>query len=113
MPVETLLVAEPHDRLLTHCRRERRQKSAEPIGGRRGGEQQQRSSCDDPSHVCRPTSRGAIRAHDIMLVLMRWIALAACAWLSAIAFELRAAAVDPARAQIQWSSRELAYLQGR
>ena len=40
--------------------------------------------------------------------------LAACGWLSLTAFGVRAStAVDPARAQIQWSARELAYLRSR
>ncbi|HEY0159454.1 MAG TPA: diguanylate cyclase [Thermoanaerobaculia bacterium] len=44
---------------------------------------------------------------------MRWIASAACGLLSLVTFAVHAAAVDPARAQIQWPPRELAYLQSR
>lgn len=45
---------------------------------------------------------------------MRSIALVACGWLALIAVAARAAsAVDPAQAQIEWSPRELAYLQSR
>jgi polar amino acid transport system substrate-binding protein len=44
---------------------------------------------------------------------MRLMASVACGLLSLVTFAVHATAVDPARAQIQWPSRELAYLQSR
>jgi polar amino acid transport system substrate-binding protein len=49
-----------------------------------------------------------------MPAFMRSIVLVGCVWFSLAALGVRATtAVDPARAKIQWSSRELAYLQSR
>ena len=48
-----------------------------------------------------------------MFAFMRLLASVVCGLLSLITFAVHAAAVDPARAQIQWSPAELAYLQSR
>lgn len=48
-----------------------------------------------------------------MFPFMRSIAVVACGMLSLMTYAVHATAVDPARAQIKWSSRELAYLQSR
>lgn len=48
-----------------------------------------------------------------MFPFMRLIASVTCGFLSLITFAVHAAAVDPERAQIQWSPHELAYLQSR